>query len=279
MAKDDVAKTAENYYDSHDADNFYFHVWGGEDIHVGLYNYDGEPTYDASQRSVEKMTTLPKNTSKDINAVDIGAGYGGTARYFSEKFGFPIDCLNISEAENDLNRKKNKERGLDGRVKVYYGNFEELPFEDNSYELAIAQDAILHSANKKKVFEEVDRVLKPGGEFVFTDPMQADDAPKDDVLKPILERIHLDHLGSVKQYREFAKALGWEEVQIIEMPDQLVNHYSTVRNTLIEKEPELKGKISQEYIDKMKDGLWHWINGGKKGYLNWGFIHFRKPAK
>ena len=31
-----VVKTAQEYYDSDDADNFYYHVWGGEDIHVGL---------------------------------------------------------------------------------------------------------------------------------------------------------------------------------------------------------------------------------------------------
>lgn len=33
-----VARTAQAYYNSGDADNFYFHVWGGEDIHVGIYN-------------------------------------------------------------------------------------------------------------------------------------------------------------------------------------------------------------------------------------------------
>jgi ubiquinone/menaquinone biosynthesis C-methylase UbiE len=42
---------------------------------------------------------------------------------------------------------------------------------------------------------EVDRVLKPGGELVFTDPMQADDCP-DGVLQPVLDRIHLESLGS-----------------------------------------------------------------------------------
>ena len=31
---------ARDYYNSDDADHFYFHVWGGEDIHVGLYAHD-----------------------------------------------------------------------------------------------------------------------------------------------------------------------------------------------------------------------------------------------
>lgn len=273
----EVVDTTKNYYDSEDADNFYYNVWGGEDIHVGLYNEIGESIYEASQRSVEKMTELIKDrVDESTRLVDVGAGYGGTARYFAKKFGCHVDCLNLSEKENDLNKQKNQELGYEKLVDVYGGNFEALPFSDDSYEVAIAQDALLHSGNKKKVLEEVDRVLKSGGDFIFTDPMQADDCPEG-VLKPVLERIHLDSMGSVAKYRQMAKELGWEEVQVVEMPEQLVNHYSSVRKLLREKYEELKGTISTEYMDRMIEGLGHWVEKGENGYLNWGYIHFRKP--
>lgn len=38
-AYSEVVETARDYYNSPDADNFYFHIWGGEDIHVGLYDF------------------------------------------------------------------------------------------------------------------------------------------------------------------------------------------------------------------------------------------------
>src|SRR5690606_36140771 len=38
----EVVQTARDYYNSDDADNFYFHVWGGEDIHIGLYESENE---------------------------------------------------------------------------------------------------------------------------------------------------------------------------------------------------------------------------------------------
>jgi ubiquinone/menaquinone biosynthesis C-methylase UbiE len=273
----EVVDTTKNYYDSEDADNFYYNIWGGEDIHVGLYNQVGDDISEASQKSVEKMTELiGDRVDKNTRVVDVGAGYGGTARYFAKKFGCPVDCLNLSEKENDLNKEKNKKLGYEDLVNVYGGNFEALPFSDASYELAIAQDALLHSGNKKKVFEEVDRVLKNGSDFIFTDPMQADDCPEG-VLKPVLERIHLDSMGSVAKYRQMAKELGWEEVQVVEMPEQLVNHYSSVRKLLQEKYDDLKGTISTDYMDRMIEGLGHWVEKGKQGYLNWGYLHFRKP--
>ena len=57
-----TVKIAQEYYNSDDADNFYFHVWGGEDIHVGMYQHDKENIADASQRTVAEMASHYKAT-------------------------------------------------------------------------------------------------------------------------------------------------------------------------------------------------------------------------
>jgi sarcosine/dimethylglycine N-methyltransferase len=50
-----AVKTAQEYYNSDDADNFYFHVWGGEDIHVGIYQSPEEDIATASERTVTAL--------------------------------------------------------------------------------------------------------------------------------------------------------------------------------------------------------------------------------
>ncbi|HCE41422.1 MAG TPA: SAM-dependent methyltransferase, partial [Alcanivorax sp.] len=50
-AYSNAVNTARDYYNSDDADQFYARVWGGEDIHVGLYENDEEPIFDASRRT------------------------------------------------------------------------------------------------------------------------------------------------------------------------------------------------------------------------------------
>jgi sarcosine/dimethylglycine N-methyltransferase len=107
--------------------------------------------------------------------------------------------------------------------------------------------------------------------------MQADDCPAG-VLKPVLERIHLDSLGSFAYYRQQAQNLGWEEVSIDDLTPQLVAHYTRVRQELTKRRESLVGKVSEEYIDRMIQGLGHWIDAGNNGYLAWGIMHFRKPA-
>lgn len=273
----EVVETARRYYNSDDADNFYFLIWGGEDIHIGLYDSDEEPIAAASRRTVERMASLAQGLGPDSRVLDLGAGYGGAARFLAERFGCRVMALNLSEKENERNRDMNREQGLAERIEVVDGSFESVPAADASFDLVWSQDAILHSGERDHVVAEAARVLRPGGEFIFTDPMQADDCPPG-VLGPVLERIHLDSLGSVAFYREAAARHGLKEVAVHSLTENLVRHYGRVRTELERTRPGLDGRVSDDYIDRMIAGLGHWVDAGRRGYLNWGILHFRKPV-
>ncbi|MCI5083757.1 MAG: methyltransferase domain-containing protein [Saprospiraceae bacterium] len=273
--KKDLVEITKAYYDSQDADHFYHTIWGGEDIHVGIYQFPEEDIFTASNRTVQQMLSTLKWVDKDTKILDLGAGYGGAARYIASKFRCHITCLNLSQVENQRNREKNELLGLTAHIDVVQGNFEAVPFDESQFDIIWSEDAILHSRNKPQVFEEVARVLKPGGHFIFTDPMQSDDCPNG-VLQPILDRIHLEELGSVRKYKRLATQVGLKEVKIIEMPDQLTNHYTQVQKELISQKGKLEKICSPTYIEKMDKGLSHWIQGGQKGYLNWGILMFQK---
>jgi len=272
-----VVQTAQQYYNSDDADNFYFHIWGGEDIHIGMYRGSSEDIATASQRTVDTMASKLKAVSTESRIVDLGAGYGGAARYLSKRFGCGVDCINLSETQNQRNRQISSEQGFDDKIAVVDGSFEHLPYDEARFDVAWSQDSFLHSGERAKVMGEINRTLKPGGQVIFTDPMQADDCPPG-VLQPVLDRIHLDTLGSVAFYREQAEQLGWEEVEVDLMTEQLVNHYTRVREELLGRKQELTEWVSAAYIERMAEGLKHWIEAGNKGYLAWGILLFRKPG-
>lgn len=50
-------------------------------------------------------------------------------------------------------------------------NLENLTFEDESFDFLITQDVMEHVFEPKKAFNEIARVLKPGGSHVFTVPL------------------------------------------------------------------------------------------------------------
>jgi sarcosine/dimethylglycine N-methyltransferase len=273
----EVVETARSYYNSEDADNFYFHVWGGEDIHIGLYQTPEDAIAEASQRTIERMAAMVPAIGPETRVLDMGSGYGGAARWLAGRFGCRVTALNLSEKENARNREMSRARGLDHLVEVVDGSFESVPAPDGTFDLVWSQDAILHSGQRDQVVAEASRVLRPGGDFVFTDPMQADNCPAG-VLKPVLDRIHLDSLGSTGFYRAAAERHGLRVKEFVELTEHLITHYSRVRADLGGSRDALGAKVSSQYVDRMLAGLGHWVEAGTAGYLCWGILHFTKPA-
>ena len=272
----DPVRAARDYYDSPDADFFYASIWGGEDIHIGLYAHPDEPVYDASRRTVEEMAARVDGLGQKTRVLDLGSGYGGAARYLAKTKGCHVVGLNLSEVENRRAESLNAEQGIEDRVRIVTGSFENIPFEDGAFDVVWSQDAILHSGNRERVLQEVSRVLAPGGQFVFTDPMQSDTCPEG-ALQPILDRIHLASLGSPGFYRNMCETVGLEFDGFEELTEQLVNHYGRILGETTRRAAALSGHVSPEYIERMQSGLRHWIDGGRDGLLAWGIFRFRKP--
>ena len=275
--QDDAVVLAERYYDSDDADRFYQHVWGGEDIHIGLYEGPQDSIGEASRRTVARMADYLQGAGPQTRVLDLGAGYGGAARYLAQRFECRVTCLNLSETQNARNRELTEEMGLADRVEVVHDNFERVDRPDDSYDVVWSQDAILHSADRMQVMREACRVLAPGGLLVFTDPMQADTVPEG-VLDPVLARIHLDSMGSFGFYRDAAERLGMVALEPVDLTQQLVNHYSRVRQELEGRRGELQSIVSPDYIERMLQGLTHWVDAGQAGHLAWGILRFRARA-
>lgn len=273
-AKSEAVARAEAYYDSSEADAFYQTIWGGQDIHIGLYRDEQEPIADASRRTVETMASHLGVVDNRTRILDLGAGYGGSARYLAERFACHVTCLNLSETQNALNRKLSEDAGLTDLVDVVHGDFENIPEPDDSYDVIWSQDAILHSGHRTRVLDEVRRVLLPGGQFLFTDPMQSDDCPEG-VLQPILDRIQLSNLASFGFYRTELTARGFEEAITEPLTHQLRMHYWRVGEVLNAHYDEAVSLSGQTYVDNMIRGLQHWVDGADKGYLAWGIMDYR----
>jgi len=266
-----AVNTARDYYNSSDADNFYAIIWGGEDIHIGLYDGPDDDIAQASRRTVEQMAGWVR-LSPDTKVLDVGAGFGGAARFLAKTYGCRVTCLNLSEVENERNRALNREQGLDQLIDVVDGSFEDLPFEDNAYDVVWSQDAFLHSGDRSRSIEEAVRVLRPGGELIFTDPMAGNGCPPA-ALTPILDRLQLESMGSPDFYRRHLYRLGMKSVEFRDETPQLASHYQRVLEELERRESELDGHVSEAYRTRMKTGLRNWVEGGHAGNLAWGIFH------
>jgi sarcosine/dimethylglycine N-methyltransferase len=269
-----AATIAEEVYGSTDADEFYREIWGGEDIHVGLYEEPDESIVSASRRTLEHMVGKTHSLGSNRHVVDLGSGYCGPARFLAGRYGCTVLALNVSEVQNQRAERLNRHAGLAERIRVTQVSFEEIPAPERSFDLAWSQEALLHSDQRGRVFAEVGRVLRSGGEFLFTDPMRADNYPLER-LWPVLERLRLPSLASPAEYRRFAEQAGLSEVDFEERTEDFVTHYSRVLEETERRYQELSRVVNPEFLERTMQGLHHWIDEGGRGHLVWGIFQFR----
>ena len=109
---------------------------------------------------------IPLNLAKnELKILEIGFGTGGNL-WFAAREGFSVSGVEQSEAAVAVAQKRFKEDRLDGDLRI--GDFSSLPFEDNSFDLAIDR-ASLACVNQKTAMQsirEVHRCLKAGGKFL-----------------------------------------------------------------------------------------------------------------
>ena len=96
--------------------------------------------------------------------LDLGAGLGLHSIFFAQQ-GFNVSAIDISDyGVNHLKEWAEKENlGIDAKI----GDMVSLPYEDNYFDCVFAYHAISHADTEgiKKVINEIERVLKQGGEI------------------------------------------------------------------------------------------------------------------
>lgn len=269
-------RVAQAAYDCQDAGAFYSQIWGGDDIHLGMYASPDEPIAEASHRTMQHMINKITQDSVDY-VVDLGSGYCGAARFLHRELDADVLAVNLSGEQNVRARQLNQRDGLDEPITVVDASYNEVPAEDAVADLVWSQDAFLHAIDRKQPLAEAARVLKPGGEFLFTDPMAADGVNPAE-LSGVLARLNLSSLASPGEYKRLAAEVGFEVVEFEDLTHFLPQHYGRVLEETQANAEELLKTASQQYLDGMMKGLQHWVDAGNRGLLSWGIFHLRKQG-
>jgi SAM-dependent methyltransferase len=99
--------------------------------------------------------------------LDIGAGLAGPARMLAATPGCRVDCLEMSPDFCAGATLLNRLTGLDELIEVHRGSALELPFADDSFDVVWMQNVGMNIADKRTLYAEICRVLKPGGRYAF----------------------------------------------------------------------------------------------------------------
>jgi SAM-dependent methyltransferase len=135
------------------------------------FSGDGE-TYADAEGLAWMLEDLP--VSKHAEALDIATGTGEFARALAPHVAHVIG-LDATDAMIQQGKKFIEQTGIDN-ISFQQGVVQELPFEDECFDIVSSRYAFHHFADPKPVISEMARVCKTGGHLIIVDIVVPDSA-------------------------------------------------------------------------------------------------------
>ncbi|UKA76489.1 class I SAM-dependent methyltransferase [Arthrobacter sp. FW306-07-I] len=206
MIVPDISQNAVAVADHYDElDPIYRRVWG-EHVHHGLWATGRETPGEAVEALVDavgdRLELMPGQA-----CVDIGCGYGSTARRLAVSRGVRVTGFTLS-AEQARYAAAHPVPGVDTEVSDWLDN----GLADASADAAWAIESSEHMVDKPRFFAEAHRVLSPGGRLVICAWLAGNGASGWKVrhlLEPICREGRLPSMGTREEYEAMATAAGF----------------------------------------------------------------------
>ncbi|MCJ7458097.1 MAG: arsenite methyltransferase [candidate division Zixibacteria bacterium] len=170
--------------------------------------------------------------------LDLGSGPGLDCFLAANKVGKTGKVVGVDMTPEMIEKaRENARKGKYGNVEFRLGEIENLPVADNFVNAVISNCVINLVPDKKRVFRETFRVLKPGGRLMISDLVLLKELP--DFIKNSVEAYIGCLSGAIMKddYLNAIKAAGFREVKIIDetsFPIELMASDSTAK-ALIEE--------------------------------------------
>lgn len=153
---------------------------------------------------------------RGLTVLDIGCGSGGiTLSLASDYDAARVIGIDVEEPVLAKARRRAATRRLDDRVEFVQVQPGPFPFPDQSFDVVFSKDSMIHIPDKEALFQDVMRILVPGGWLLASDWMIAhDDEPSPDMKRYIEQEGLSFAMASPERYRRALEAAGFTDVAL-----------------------------------------------------------------
>ncbi|OLO99297.1 SAM-dependent methyltransferase [Mycolicibacterium porcinum] len=135
-----------------------------------------EPSDEPNRYSIQlyHKTATQAGGLSGQRVLEVGCGHGGGASYLARTLQ-PATYVGLDLNPTGIEFCKEK-HGLPG-LDFVQGDAQDLPFPDGSFDAVVNVESSIHYPNFARFLEEVARVLRPGGHFLYADARFAKHVP------------------------------------------------------------------------------------------------------
>jgi len=224
------------HYDA--LDELHREVWGRH-VHHGLWLRDDESYAEAKENLARTVVDQAQLTSGS-EVVDIGCGYGETARCIAQRIGCRVTGITISQAQYAF--AHSREPAVPN-ARFVRGDWLANDLPAGAFDAAVAIESTEHMDDLDGFFRECHRVLRPGGRLVIAAWLAAENVKtwqKRWLLQPITRSGRLSDFRSAARYEAFAVANGFAGSDAEDVSSKVARTWPAIIRTFagsVAKEP------------------------------------------
>ncbi len=173
-----------------------------------LYPFD-QDHYDGLDANARLADNTRMKSGDSI--IDVCAGLCGPARWYATERGVQVTGIDISPNRVDGAKELDTLVGLQDQVHPVLASAMDLPFDDARFDAAVSQESFLHIPDKSRALREVQRVLRPGARFAFTDWVMHTPLP-DEEQEQYRQRFACQSMMSIPEYESQLEQAGFNVV-------------------------------------------------------------------
>ncbi|MBB5499363.1 class I SAM-dependent methyltransferase [Paraburkholderia sp. MM5384-R2] len=117
------------------------------------------------QATIQLASQVP--IGPGLAVLDVGCGLGGSSRYLAETFGCTVLGVDLTEEYVSVASKLAAWTACDHSVRFLKASALDLPVGDAQFDLIWTQHVQMNVPEKRELYREFARVLKPGGVLLF----------------------------------------------------------------------------------------------------------------
>ena len=149
--------------------------------------------------------------------LDLGSGSGMDAFIAADQTGANGVVTGVDMTKEQLDKSKTlAEADNLGQVTFVKSYIEDLVFDEGSFDVVISNGVINLSSEKDKVFEQIGKVLRPGGRMAISDIVTEKQMPESITCDATLWAACIGGASQVDDYQAAIERAGLKVIQVVE---------------------------------------------------------------